>query len=1688
MAAMSRAKQNKTTAAISRSGKKRNMKESASMVGQRQSSEVNSKNYNCNDPLSEITPDGKKKMSVRDWFNTLSSIARAEAIGFVDHHLLNTLCRTLRSQTLSQSLLPPEGREATSSLENSEKLDWLRSINAEGVGQVLESHDDEQLKLEVFGNSSAMEVTSNLQSDDYAKNSEECNDAGLCRAEASSPGNSLDLDNNFQQNSIFDRLCCVFPSTFAAADTQKVSLSYPFVTIDAIFLEDENLGDTLLSFDKIAKECFGSEFLSFDLSESVSDSEGALTRFDVCEIGSRVPVFAVVVARLEQAAYRSYSRFLDQTLKKTVELEGDRSHEGQALNNIVTTDGFLHSTGFLNDIHSLWERISAVSSTLDTTSIRFCMEPFFDAFNLSDQFSDTNNYSKHLVFTQLIKVLASAQTNESINFERLDTAIDNSIQRIRSSETGVMDTNIGFALSSSSQRNVESDAIDGVLESESKVNLCSTDVEVVNDVQELHEDLQWMFQKESSELVDIHSSNHSKSRKKKKKTKKRKNRKGSTTLKDQPHLASDVTSSVHSQNVLYSNDEVDIQENTNPTTDDYVSKTAAATSFDSADSEISMKSETSAPRDSTAKQETNDNITISRFDGRIIVANSVAEVASTPGAEERDTTKELPASERSEHDDDDPWETVETKSKTNRKKGNDRAPQSNSRHGNHTHALSHVPTESQLGNKKTKNVRTGVSRRRTATRKMVREILLSAIDKIDEESQKLKVVNPAASRSFEAPKPPGNPWKNGPPGRIVSQTPKENLKPLEPPKKEKTLRDVVLGIHIDSPVSKVAAPKTVDASRPVDTSISKEHSHKKDSGAEKNNQIAKGKVQTAPNADQNTAPTYQETVSAVSTSSNAVLFSKEIAPSPKSNTVKSDSSSTDTDEAPPKAPVKLGKNVSPTPPLPTLLNPEIANSSTSSVASSLEAPHVVHSHHHSKSAQHTTDVGYHLLDVCDRLSRDMNLFMSRRALALNPRRRERGALLTALQESVSSLWPGRCHVELYGSCAIQLDLPSSDLDVVVVGLDRNIDMLLNQTIAMQSNNRGKSAGNDSVGTSVSQDDGSLSEDVHPNLPTISPYVLMPGIMNADRVVRLAAEVERQPWAVQVKAIPTASVPVIKILADPSRISTSARGLDWIPNQQVGALEQEVIDNANEHGIADFARQGISPPTAFLPWRGSDIVKGLLALDITFEGPGHGGIGSTEFSSRVITETCHEFGLYPEATPFVQVLLVLKELLAQRKLNEPYSGGLSSYALLLLVLALVRERAVIKNEIERVERQGKAMSIVAPTSFVRSDHGVADSCRSSNSSDTYETRHIQPKEKVSEKTTNHNGQKTEKATVIVVGTTDKPEWTRPQNKAQSNTQTSTPQRSGSWANVAKKGAGNQNPPKQNHPNTQLSSKPQHGKKNIESKQKPSFAAAVANTKQLNGNSDRSVSASTVEKPKSNVNVIEIDKKLMKNDEIVGSTIDVASTNGARNTKDQITISHNSDGPGLELERSTLLEPAFYPQGVSDIIEVLCSGETTAGKLLMHFFLFYGQYFDAQTTAIDISGKHVRDSSIPFSQHFSPFVQRKSPGSIDPVTGMLIIDPIVVYDPLEGAENNNVARRCFCWNSVRWIFSQSYTTLSSAVERSATPPTSPNGKNVKQGNGSSLDGRDKDHPTVLTNQEVVMDPRDPSSPLLSCLLSF
>jgi hypothetical protein len=387
--------------------------------------------------------------------------------------------------------------------------------------------------------------------------------------------------------------------------------------------------------------------------------------------------------------------------------------------------------------------------------------------------------------------------------------------------------------------------------------------------------------------------------------------------------------------------------------------------------------------------------------------------------------------------------------------------------------------------------------------------------------------------------------------------------------------------------------------------------------------------------------------------------------------------------------------------------------------------------------------------------------------------------------------------------------------------------------------------------------------------------------------------------------------------------------------------------------------GVPPNTTSYQntWRGADVMNGLLSLDITFEGPEHGGLGSTAFSARVVQEACNETGLPPESTPAVKVLMVIKEMLAQRRLNEPFSGGLSSYAILLLVVAVIKERRIIRREMDRVEQQQLA---------VTSQSVGAHSQSSGN------------KMKKGGKNTSENNSSVSPAPLLTKKT--------------------------SWAAIAMK------------------------------------------------------ASDTTRKD----NDIDVKPKVQDSNSPKSSDLDTSSAMNARD-----------DDVDESIHDTTL-----FPQGSNDVLEVLCSGEPTAGKLLMHFLLFYGRHFDATTTCIDVSGTHHPDykkarNKLQTISHLSPYVNRKPGGTYNPTTDVYTVDPIIIYDPLEGSESNNVSRTCYAWENIRWTFEQCYNTLSGVVELGA---------------GSRNDrNRSKSWPVQGNGQSA--DPDDLSvQPLLELLLSF
>jgi hypothetical protein len=699
-------------------------------------------------------------------------------------------------------------------------------------------------------------------------------------------------------------------------------------------------------------------------------------------------------------------------------------------------------------------------------------------------------------------------------------------------------------------------------------------------------------------------------------------------------------------------------------------------------------------------------------------------------------------------------------------------------------------------------------------------------------------------------------------------------------------------------------------------------------------------------------------------------------------------------------------------------------------------------------------------------------------------------------------------VQMYGSCATDLDLPSSDLDVVVCGLDQS------ERAAVLAQAQGMTSSPSKTDIKLFESESLAVDHMHPEhfradespakavridgAQSSFPLNYKPMTTNAERVVTLALELERQPWAVHVKAIPTATVPVIKILADPARLHGGARaGGEWLVRHSQDIHPSSSPDPSDTMPTYGNVQSQMS-------WRGADVVNGLLSVDITFEGPEHGGIGSTIFSTRVMDEFSTESGLPADYTAPVQVLMVLKELLAQRRLNEPFSGGLSSYALLLLVVSVVRERAIIRKELELVERQRKLVAAGGGNAVLQDPLQQAPGNQKNGRDRTpgqdaqkHARKSLEPTLSTTSRTltqsspsysyvpTDRKGKNKEKAEGIDANSGGGLHGARPV--------------ASSWASIAGKTSSFQTTTSRGECDSNVTVE----KKNVPLKKMGSFADAVAK-----GTSKAAVDVDSKKKGtkssdqnRGKVKGADNEKRSWRNlesGEHQGKAVTSKLPATAPVFEPNSSLSHNGSVPTKPNTSLGEESRSFFPQSFHDVIEVLCSGETTPGKLLMHFLLFYGQHFDSHSTAIDYSNTHERDPSANNGYAVaSPYMQRRNRGFYDPVTGMFTVDPIVIFDPLVGAEANNVARSCFAWSSIRWVFAQSYMTLSSAVEMSAGQvpelghqPTTSHTKVPGAGQSESSSFHQQDAPWGVPYRHdesgnVILDPK---TPLLELLLSF
>ncbi|KQK17066.1 uncharacterized protein LOC100844132 isoform X2 [Brachypodium distachyon] len=220
------------------------------------------------------------------------------------------------------------------------------------------------------------------------------------------------------------------------------------------------------------------------------------------------------------------------------------------------------------------------------------------------------------------------------------------------------------------------------------------------------------------------------------------------------------------------------------------------------------------------------------------------------------------------------------------------------------------------------------------------------------------------------------------------------------------------------------------------------------------------------------------------------------------------------------------------------------------------------------------------------------------------------------------LWP-RSRTNLFGSNATGLALPTSDVDLVVsLPPVRNLEPI-------------KEAG-------ILEGRNGIKETC---------------LQHAARCLG------NQDWvrSDSLKTVENTAIPVIMLVAQ-------------VPCDTNMSIEySSVLDSSQDNSVNVLAEQASPPRSDNSSSEGSNTLMGSkmnkddcdavksIRLDISFKSPSHTGLQTTE----LVCELTQQF---PAALPLA---LILKKFLADRSLDHPYSGGLSSYCLVLLIIRFLQ---------------------------------------------------------------------------------------------------------------------------------------------------------------------------------------------------------------------------------------------------------------------------------------------------------------------------------------------------------------------------------------------------------------------------------
>ncbi|XP_054780487.1 uncharacterized protein LOC129288122 isoform X2 [Prosopis cineraria] len=233
--------------------------------------------------------------------------------------------------------------------------------------------------------------------------------------------------------------------------------------------------------------------------------------------------------------------------------------------------------------------------------------------------------------------------------------------------------------------------------------------------------------------------------------------------------------------------------------------------------------------------------------------------------------------------------------------------------------------------------------------------------------------------------------------------------------------------------------------------------------------------------------------------------------------------------------------------------------------------------------------------------------------------------------SLQVLWP-RSRTHIFGSNATGMALPISDVDLVVcLPPVRNLEPIKEAGI-LEGRNGIKETCLQHAARYLANQDWVKNDSLKTVENTAIPIIMLVVEVPFDAI--------------------TSSAPILKSPKGKSACTTGENG---------NGIHSDMIHSE------DSAVQKCSPINSGTP-KDSNSVR----LDISFKTPSHTGLQTSEMV-KGLTEQ------FPAVTPLA---LVLKQFLADRSLDQSYSGGLSSYCLVLLIIRFLQHEHHLGRQIDQ----------------------------------------------------------------------------------------------------------------------------------------------------------------------------------------------------------------------------------------------------------------------------------------------------------------------------------------------------------------------------------------------------------------------